>query len=237
MSITQCKRPKTLISRERIQPINQDLSISTTQRLLQPASQRWLIKPAYDCYDITTCRYNLCSEATTPYRSKSMEITAEELRRRCAAGEKDFGGIIVREGEILDGINLRGVNLRGASFHSVSLVGADLSHALLSGAYLSEAVLDGADLHGADLHGTGFWKASLRNCNLCRAQLNGADLGVTNCRGANLSEADLRGARMDNTRLKGANLSHADLRGAEDVYLEGAILHKTIMPDGSIQSS
>ena len=43
-----------------------------------------------------------------------MEITAEEFRRKLAANEDYLAGIKVKEGEVLDSINLRELNLRGA---------------------------------------------------------------------------------------------------------------------------
>ncbi len=58
-SITQCISLERYIFREVIEEVKTDLSISPIVRTLQPAFYRWLIKPAYVCSVITTCRYNI----------------------------------------------------------------------------------------------------------------------------------------------------------------------------------
>ncbi|MEO1431690.1 MAG: pentapeptide repeat-containing protein [Cyanobacteria bacterium J06633_8] len=67
--------------------------------------------------------------------------------------------------------------------------------------------------------------------------MSGASLCKTKFGGANLSGAILRGAFVEKTEFSNANLSCVDLRGAvgiEIAYLDEAIFHDTIMPDGSI---
>ena len=65
----------------------------------------------------------------------------EELRRRVTAVEDYFAGVRVKEGEVLDGINLRKAYLRGAYLCYVSLVNANLNNARLRGASLDGAIL------------------------------------------------------------------------------------------------
>ena len=78
-------------------------------------------------------------------------MTANELKEKYSAGERDF----------------QGANLRRADLRRANLSGADLDGANLSGAVLREAVLDGANLIGANLIG-----ANLIGANLIGAKIN-----------------------------------------------------------------
>ncbi|MEO1559013.1 MAG: pentapeptide repeat-containing protein [Cyanobacteria bacterium J06632_19] len=65
---------------------------------------------------------------------------------------------------------------------------------------------------------------------------------LTSVRESNLEAALMVNANLRNTELlqtpfKGVDLSNADLTGALNTSLQGAILHNTIMPDGSIASN
>jgi hypothetical protein len=93
------------------------------------------------------------------------KMTADELLRRYAAGERDFRRVSLR-GEILSWADLSGADLSGA----------DLSGANLNWANLYRVNLTGADLSGADLAWAKLNKASLRGANLSEANFSGASL-------------------------------------------------------------
>lgn len=117
--------------------------------------------------------------------------------------------------------------------HTILLEGTnlDLSAANLSGANLSGFNLLQANLIGANLNGTNLSGTDLQGANLSDANLMGANLSGAMLSGALLSKANLSGAILSEANLIGANLNRANLSGAN---FDGAILHKTIMPDGKI---
>ena len=151
-------------------------------------------------------------------------MTAEELLRRYAAGERDFTGVDLSEARL--------------SFKN-------LSNIILRDAYLGYAIMDDtnlshADLSGANMEGISLGEACLKGANLTGAILIDAVFGQTYFRDANLSYVDLTGADLSESSFNNANLSHADLTAASEFYIErfkGAIFHETVMPDGSIKSS
>jgi len=81
---------------------------------------------------------------------------------------KNKEGVVIFEGDNLQGAdlqyaNLRGANLRGANLRGANLLGANLRDADLQGADLQYANLRGADLRGAYLDyssGLPFWCGS-----------------------------------------------------------------------------
>jgi len=164
--------------------------------------------------------------------------------------EIDLSGAIM-VGARLDGANLRGADLSSADLNGASLRGVDLADASLTGANLYEAQLVGAHLP-ADLGSATLRKAKLSGANLWGFSLSGLDLSRADLRGANLAEADLHDADLSEAHLEGAylwltDLRRANLRGAylnnaylwgadlDGVDLTGAEMHKTVMPDGTIQ--
>ncbi len=152
-------------------------------------------------------------------------MNVEELLNRYTAGERDFTGVDLSEGN-LRGANLSGVNLSQANLSVANLSGANLSRANLSGARLNVARLSGVNLTLANLN-----NASLNVANLIRANLSGAQIvGATLIRAeliradlsrANLSESNLSGADLREATLRQANLRHADLSEAN---LRGSLL-------------
>ncbi len=91
-------------------------------------------------------------------RPNRTTLSAEELLKRYAAGERQFPDVILREG-----------NLTGASLRSIVLSGSDLRGAKFRNANLIEADLERANLRGADLRG-----ADLRGANLTQTELEEA---------------------------------------------------------------
>nr|WP_250122349.1 pentapeptide repeat-containing protein [Chroococcidiopsis sp. CCMEE 29] len=117
--------------------------------------------------------------------------------------------------------DLSGADLRGAFLKEKDLSGRNLSNADLSNANLSDAFLHKVNLQGANLYRANLFRANLLQSNLSQANLQEANLIGADLSGADLSEADLRGAKV----------------GTKDrlmVKLTGAILTRTIMPDGTI---
>lgn len=131
------------------------------------------------------------------------------------------------------GANLSQIRLPHAYLVEASLHKADLREANLHKANLTAAQLQGADLRGANLRG-----ANLRGANLRQANLQDAVLTEANLQDADLRGASLRSAELWKTRFLGADLEDAELKWAElqGSELNGAKVHRTIMPDGSIET-
>lgn len=147
-------------------------------------------------------------------------MTAEELLRRYAAGERDFSG----------------VNLYGADFND-----CDLSEINLSNANLGETEWDGANLSGANLTGSILQSSDLNNANLTGANLTRTRLQDSALSGTNLTDACVEGTQFGGEPyLKGANLTGVDLSkasiylpgGIDNPRIAGAILCDTTLPDG-----
>ncbi len=151
-------------------------------------------------------------------------MTAEELLRRYAAGERDFTGVDLSESK-LSFANLRNIILKDAYLGYVVMDDTDLSF---------------ADLSGANMEGISLGESILQGANLTGAILIDAVFGQTFLGDANLSYADLTGANLSESSFDNVNLSHADLTAATGFYIEmfkDAIFDETVMPDGSIRSS
>lgn len=163
-------------------------------------------------------------------------MDGEELRRRYAAGQRDFSGL-----------DLRRVNVSGIAPNSDILacdepdinVFTNLSGINLGGANLSRANLSGANLSGANLSGANLTKARLFYCILIN----------TNLSNANLTRACLDCAEFDNTNLRGADLLLAeicqtffrvDVTGAKNVKtvnFTGTTVSGLVLDDGTVIDS
>jgi uncharacterized protein YjbI with pentapeptide repeats len=183
-------------------------------------------------------------------------MTAEELLERYAAGERDFSGVTLRQGNLIKA-QLAGINLSNATLSGTSFIGADLSESNLSG-----VCMDGGDFTSANLRRSNFQKASLSGVRLiganCReanfseaqmyraflegatfigANLRNADLGATSILGTHFIEADMRGVNLDEARgsanFTGSNLTEAIIPEI-DTRLKGSIFDKAILPDNII---
>ena len=147
-------------------------------------------------------------------------MTAEELLRRYAAGERDFSGV-----------SLRGLDFSNCDFRGIILSNADLS---MTG--WERANLSNADLSGAYFHDGGLNNAILIEANLSRASLQDCALI-----GADLTDACVEETQFGNEPLlKRANLTGVDLSkasidlpgGIDNPRIAGAILCDTTLPDG-----
>jgi uncharacterized protein YjbI with pentapeptide repeats len=147
-----------------------------------------------------------------------VSLSAEELLKRYACGERDFRKL-----------DLRGLHLRSANLPQSNLIAVDLSGADLTDAVLSEANLQEADFQEAIL-----CRTNLRRANLSGADFSGADLAGADLSGADIRGADFTGGMLDRTVLVGTlrnastdltdvdlsqvvcdvDLSKEDLRGA-----------------------
>jgi uncharacterized protein YjbI with pentapeptide repeats len=131
-------------------------------------------------------------------------LTAEELLRRYAIGERNFTN----------------ANLRCAKLCSLFLSEVDLSRAKLNLANLSGTNLTKADFTAADIQDANLSDTNLSQSRLVRANLLSANLSRADLKGANLSYACLNNANLSEADLRGTNLSQADLKGAD---LSGAL--------------
>ena len=167
-----------------------------------------------------------------------------ELLKRYAAGERDFTGADLRNGDLsncdlrgvklvraqLRGANLSGANLQGADFSGASLeVNMDgLPRVNLKKANLSDSRFDGANLsaallQGASLRNARFTQAYLGATDFAGADLVGADftgatfggIGRTIFQGANLRGAMFTNGDLTNCLFDGAQIDGANLRGAK----------------------
>jgi uncharacterized protein YjbI with pentapeptide repeats len=161
----------------------------------------------------------MIQESNLPERTK---LAPEELRRRYAAGERDFRLTDI-EGDFsnadLRGVNLSGSKLRAAKLANANLEGAHLARADLTGADLTGANLSVATLPWADLTDTNLSGANLAGSKLEEAILRGvrsaknADFSVVNLKRADLKGANLVDAQFDASDLTEANLTEAVLTG------------------------
>jgi uncharacterized protein YjbI with pentapeptide repeats len=106
--------------------------------------------------------------------SQNEELTAAEILRRYAEGERDFSHCDIRDGE-----SFRGASLPGANFSS---------------AYVSDADFEGADLRGADFSGA----------NVKTSVFRGADLTDVSFADAAICSADFSNSILDRTLFVGA---------------------------------
>lgn len=114
-------------------------------------------------------------------------LSAKELLRRYACGERDF----------------RNAHLRGRRLSKADLSGSVLAAADLSGANLIDAILAKTDLCEADLQEADLRGAVLRDANLRDADLSGANLAGADLTGADIRGADFRGGTLDRSVLIG----------------------------------
>ncbi len=104
-------------------------------------------------------------------------MTADELKDRHAAGERDFRDIEVAGGDLARAV------LAGADFSRARFLRCDLARADFRGSRLDEAVLEEVDLHGTDFRNASLQGTVLealphemgRGPDLDGAQVDGAD--------------------------------------------------------------
>lgn len=102
-----------------------------------------------------------------------LDMEADELLRRYAAGERDFTEADL-SWEDLSGANLSQIILWNANLNETNLSKTNLSNANLMGADLRKANLKGADLSGALLSQANLEEANLRGANIIGADLEGS---------------------------------------------------------------
>jgi Pentapeptide repeats (8 copies) len=185
-------------------------------------------------------------------------MTAEELLERYSAGERDFSGVTIKSGNLINA-NLRDINLsdtdlsftlliatqlQGANLSEACLEGANLTCADLSCANLSRATLNGnligTSFYKAQMSGVVMYKANLTGANFQFANLQSSDLGATILIGTNFFGADLRDSNLEEAsgiaNFTEANLLNATTDGFE-FSLGNSTFSKTIMQDGSTRSN
>lgn len=88
-------------------------------------------------------------------------------------------------------------------------------------------IFEGANLYKANFKKAQLIEVDFRNANLQKANFTKSNIIDVDFRGANLTEVNFLGSS-----LKLASLEYDAVRKIS--YIEGAIFHDTIMPDGSI---
>ncbi|MEY3300362.1 MAG: hypothetical protein RLZZ597_3622 [Cyanobacteriota bacterium] len=106
---------------------------------------------------------------TTPSVPVSQIVTAADLLKAYAAGQRNFEYVMLAEADLL------GADLKGCDFSYADFSGANLSTANLRGADLSYANLSYANLTEADLRGAMLIGTALRTAILTAAQFHQAD--------------------------------------------------------------
>ena len=84
-------------------------------------------------------------------------MTAEELLKRYAAGERDFTGVDLNE------VNLSGTDLSDINLTNANLIDANLTETSLSNANLTDVSLTNAILSGTSLAGVNLTNVDLRS--------------------------------------------------------------------------
>ncbi len=161
-------------------------------------------------------------------------MTGEELRRRYAAGERNFFGVDLSE------VNISGIdpNLDLVAYDELCPdFAADLSGINLSEANLTNAILAGANLTGANLTDANLTGASLDRCNLTDVDLSGS----------NLTRAYLSGAEFQRTNMRRVDFFYADIsespfffadvagaRNIDTVNFSGTLVRGLVLDDGTV---
>ena len=157
-------------------------------------------------------------------------MTAEELLRRYAAGERDFVGIKLKNID-LRSIDLSGSNFTNARITNVIFNGVNLSKAILIGTQIDSTnfilnTIEGANLSQSDMFGVFIEKTNLKRC-----KIEGSSFIECTFEKVDMEEAIVRNNLWgDTTRLIGTNL-----RGAIWEEIDGYPLRRdTIMPNEDI---
>ena len=122
-------------------------------------------------------------------------------------------------------------NLTGATVTAADFGGAI---GLTAQQLYSTASYQAGNLAGIGLEGNNLTAWNFASQNLAGANLSGTSLNSAGLASASLAGADLAGANLNGANLASTNLADADLRGAAYSSLSGAVLHDTILTDGTI---
>ena len=160
---------------------------------------------------------------------KIRKMTAEELLKRYADGERDFMGIELIQTEISGKINLqrcdlRGINLHGAYLSKVDFTEANLSEADLRHAFLAESTLEMAVVRDANLMCVNLVRSNLHKADFRGSNLNHMNGSLAFCQKAWFDYFEL--AIVFNTNFRMAYLHDRSL-------LINNYVVNSIMPDGT----
>jgi len=159
--------------------------------------------------------------------------------RGCDLSRADLSQISLKEAD------LPRANLTDANLSNTDLTGANLTEANLSGANLTKAKLIGANLSGSVLPRSSFDSADLAYANLSGSDLVDSSFRHVMAAFVDLSNSNLTRASFENSMLFGlssfnnSNLTEVSFRDAlvATPDFSGAILCRTIMPDGKRNDS
>ena len=157
-------------------------------------------------------------------------MTAEELLRRYAAGERDFTGTNL-QGVELKYAQLSGINLSRVVLYDARLFRIDLSGANLSEARLSDTTIEDVDLSNAIFSGADLGHSTIRRSSLEGASFENACLAETGMEDSWLNRANFQGAFFGETHFTRCAFSDAIIDINE---LRGCYLTQTSLPDGEI---
>ena len=157
---------------------------------------------------------------------QGMGMTAEELLKRYAEGERDFFGVELTDADLSRATGWDIDNPKGQ---------------VITGTVFTEAIFSRTDFSGNDMRACAMSGATLIQCKFIRADLSGCNFTDSDLSGANFLGAKLRGVDFTRTNLRGANMTGVDLTeanmcGADDqgALYESALFCDTVLPDGTL---
>jgi uncharacterized protein YjbI with pentapeptide repeats len=158
------------------------------------------------------------------------EITAQELRRRYEAGEKDFRGLDLSEIELFGrfadadftGANFQSVEIRRCSFEGCDLSGVDfrgiyieslleINRCVFTDLNLSHAFGASLIFNDGDLRNVRFRRINLFYGRATNCDLRGVDLSESSWFNADFSGSSLEGAKLTWGDFSGSNFKEVDL--------------------------
>ncbi len=165
----------------------------------------------------------------------SLEMTAQELLDRYAAGDRDFAGVDLHGVDLSNAV-LRGINLDRADLTEVNFTGADLSGDY--GRRLDPLFkeIPGISTYPGKYSSTGLGRASggytciryavLKNANFRDADVSYVDFSGGDLSSANFSWANCKQTFFDNSCLFDVDFTNANLLriSFERADVEGTIL-------------
>jgi len=141
---------------------------------------------------------------------KLIKLTADDLLRKYANGERNFRNITIRNVDIIDA-NLEGADFRSSDlsfsyFYNVNFKGADFTNAKIKKSIFQNTYLTRANFRNADLSLSFFSHATLKNTNFTKSNLThayfyksdfcGADFRGTKLKGITFNETNSENIRM-----------------------------------------
>ena len=157
-------------------------------------------------------------------------MTAEELLRRYAAGERDFKGAKLKNLDF-GNVDLSDINFTNTSINNVKFDGTNLSRVILDRAKIASTHFFMTNLQEANLREVNMFGVYVEKANLKKVRI--ADSSFIECtfEEVNLEQAFIKNNLWgDTTRFSDVNLKKAIWQEIDEYPLR----RDTIMPDGEI---